>query len=181
MCPPPSLPAASNICAHAEITGVPHLTWTSYFISALPPVTGVLLGAALAFLYTYYFNVRTARNDVLKDFHSDLDKIEELSISYWLGNHRSEDANDKKKLDDVGHQLRAKLLAMVSYHEATESLFNAKKRKEYAKLDTRLLMTATGGDFQTAKMEKSPETYNKIIEVLSEMRVLIRTTRGRLL
>lgn len=165
-----------SLCAAAPI---PDYSFWSYLVSIAPPVTGVIVGAILAFLYTFYFNVRTAQNDVLKDFHADLDKVEELSAAYWLGDHSSTDPEKKRVLDNYGHQLRAKLFAMVSYQEAAEALFGKDKSKRFNKLDTKLLIAATGGEFQTSKVKCSPETYNNILDIASEMRKLIRERRGR--
>lgn len=157
----------------------PSLSWGSYIVSALPPVSGVILGAILAFFYTFYLNVRTSRNDVLKDFHSDLDRIEKLCSDYWLGNYQFTDEAQKKAMEAIGHQLRAKLAELARYRETTRSLFSKKNYDLYYQLDLELFLIATGGEFQTEKMNASPETYNKILDIVSDMRSLIRTTRGR--
>ncbi|MFT9092173.1 MAG: hypothetical protein ABF479_14420 [Gluconacetobacter sp.] len=155
-----------------------HNFW-NYAWASLPNVTGVTIAALCAFGYTFYFNVRTARNDVLKDVHSDLSDIESLITEYWLGDHASKDEKEKSRLDSVGHELRSKLNSSMIYRDRYLFFFKKEDQERYKELDTKLFMAATGGDFQTKRMRSSPQTYNDIITILYDLRALMRKTRGR--
>ncbi|MBS1096270.1 hypothetical protein JK191_01505 [Gluconobacter sphaericus] len=154
-------------------------TFFSYIFSTLPGVSSVILGALLAFSYTLYFNVRTARNDLLKEFYSDISETEHLISEYWLGNHNSKNKDEIEKLEVVGHKLRAKLNTSILYDESEIHLFRKKYKSSYKKLNNQLFEIATGGNFQTKKMEASPETYARSLAILSQIRDIVRTIRSR--
>jgi hypothetical protein len=151
----------------------------SYRHALVPVLTGVVAAAFFAFCYTLYFNIRTARNDILKDFYSDLDEIERLAAEYWLSNHSSENFHDKNKLDIVGFKLRAKFNASMEYRDLHLSMFNRCAQNKYRELDIKLFINATGGNFQTKNMQASPETYNEIVNIIYQMKTLIRSRRIR--
>jgi hypothetical protein len=145
-----------------------HYSFVSYMIAVAP----VLTAAVLAICYTLYFNIRTVRNEVLKDFQIDLREIEDLATLYWLGNHSS--SWSRKKLQTIGHQIRAKLNASADYRELYIKVLREKERNEYRSLDTRLFRVATGGNFQTSKMDNSPETYAEIVDIIFQMKDIAR-------
>jgi hypothetical protein len=151
----------------------PPYTIKTYLTSVAPIVTA----AFLAFAYTLFFNRRTARNDILKDFQADLEEIEELSTRYWLGDYSVTESC--LQLQTLGYQLRAKLSASMEYREAHTYALPEKKRSAYTSLDNKLFLKATGGSFQTSKMEASPETHNEIINIIYQMKVITRNSRLR--
>lgn len=169
----------TDASAALQVTQPPAHDFWNYIWASLPTVTGVIVAASCAFGYTFYFNVRSARNDVLKDVHSDLSDIESLVTEYWLGDHSSKVKKTKLSLDAVGHELRAKLNSSMIYRDRYLYFFKKKDRIQYNDLETKLFMKATGGDFQTQKMQASPQTYNDIIVILYDLRALMRKTRSR--
>lgn len=113
---------------------------------------------------------------MLLEFSADLNTIKSLSEEYWLGNHS--DKNKKLYLDSVGYKLRAALMATTEYRELMSSLLG-RRFHEFNELDIRLMMAATGGNFQTSKVAASPSTYQEIAFLIFKTEAILRDLRSR--
>lgn len=139
-------------------------------------IIAVLVGALLAFLYSKQLEKRKAEISMLLEFSADLNTIKSLSEEYWLGNHS--DKNKKLYLDSVGYKLRAALMATTEYRELMSSLLG-RRFHEFNELDIRLMMAATGGNFQTSKVAASPSTYQEIAFLIFKTEAILRDLRSR--
>ncbi|WPZ23087.1 hypothetical protein T7987_07620 [Sulfitobacter faviae] len=136
----------------------------------------VVVGALIAGAYTSYLYHLASKNEIIKDYLSDLDVIERLSREYWLFEAGSE---DDQKHECAGHELRARIDATGSYIDLTQEILGTSSDK-FTELDVRLSMAATGGSFQTKSHSRSPERYSEITSILSEMRALLRSKRNKM-
>lgn len=152
---------------------------TNYLWATAPPFSAVVLAAGITFTYTYFFNVRTARNDIFKDYNADLIEIEALCRDYWLGDHQAADAEKKHELDNIGHELRNKLDAFMRLREQYPLPLKKEILSRHKDLETDLFMKATGDKFQSSDIKACPETYADICTTIYEMKALIRTVRSR--
>ena len=143
----------------------------SYFSA----ISAVVVGGILAYIYTKRLEKRKAQLLLISEFSSDLRKISDLCEQYWLGDHADE--NKKTELAAVGYKLRAALMATAEYRELIKSLMGD-QFNNFDKLDTRLTMLATGGDFQTSRMKSSPETFQEITSVILKTEMILRTLRN---
>jgi hypothetical protein len=133
------------------------------------------LAAVLALAANTYFQYKSAQNDLVKDYLEDLKEIEKLSVQYWLGDHQS----DRDALKRAGVELRARLNATGIFRErvktrkiVVESLYAG-----FKDLDNRLFDLATGGKFQTHVMEADEQTADEIVQVVSELRMILRESK----
>lgn len=140
----------------------------------LSAATAVLLGATAAGAFTSYLNHLSTKNENIKDYLADLDVIEKLCRGYWL--FEGCPKNDSARLEAIGHELRARVQSTASYETLSRSILG-KRYKTFEELDVRLFMTATGGTFQTSSFAPSPQTYGEVLEIITEMRRLLRQQR----
>ncbi len=138
-------------------------------------VAAVLIGAALAFYYSKRLEKRKAQIATLLEFSTDLNAIRTLSEEYWLGDHS--DKKEKSKLAVAGYKLCAALMATTEYRSLMISLLG-KRFSDFENLDTRLMIVATGGNFQTSMMKASPETYQEISYLVFKTEAILRELRS---
>lgn len=164
------------------------LSYSSLASSRVNVLLTPIIGAVFAFFFSQYLGYRNGKNDLLKDFLSDLDDIEDLVTTYWLSEYKKpkvkyflDDRYVKFSVDDeldlIGHQLRVKISNFSNYTDILKKLMSEKNFLDFCDLDGKLFEYATGGKFQTLEMQKSPEQYNLIMDVMSGMRILIRKER----
>lgn len=145
------------------------------FHSYLSAISAVVVGAVLAYVYTKRLEKRKAQLLLINEFSSDLRRISELCEQYWLGDHSDE--SKETELAAVGFKLRAALMATAEYRELIKSLMGD-QFNDFDKLDIRLTMLATGGNFQTSSMKSSPETFQEIASVILKTEMILRTLRN---
>lgn len=143
--------------------------------SYLSASTAVIFGAVCAGLYTSYLNHLSSKNDIIKDYLLDLDEIERLCAAYWLFDENTTGIHSSQ--EQIGHELRAKIEATSSYSDLSKKILED-RFEHFQSLDDELFMVATGGSFQTANAESSPETYSMIMSIITEMRKLLREKRN---
>lgn len=135
----------------------------------------VLVGGALAYLYTRHLEKKKSQRDMLAEFSDDLKAIQNLCEEYWLGDHK--DTKEAPKLIKAGHILGAKILATTEYRPLIKKLMK-NSYEDFESLDVRLFMLATGGNFQTNKMAASPQTYAEISSVIFKTELILRELRS---
>jgi hypothetical protein len=134
-------------------------------------VISVGIGAVLASLYTFYLSFLSNRSNLIRDYVVDLNQIEILIRSYWLFDIY--DQRSEVEHEAIGHELRAKLQATATYGNVTRDLLKS-DFGIFDALDTKLFDTATGGCFQAGEFKPSPEVYSESVELIQEMRVILR-------
>ncbi len=137
----------------------------------LSSVLAVSVASIAAYVFTSYLNFLSAQNDLIKDYIADLDEIEVLCAEYWL--NKSTHENNREQ---ISHKLRAKLDATTYYEQLTKTILKSRFER-FRDLDLELFVAATGGTFQTANFEVSPETYGEITSIIFEMRCILRQRR----
>lgn len=169
-----------------------YIDWKEYFIgdilfsikndaspvyhTYLSAVLAVLLGALLAFLYTKRIEKRKAYHQVIIDFSSDLKSIMNLCEDYWLGDHH--DNKERIRLNKMSYLISAKLNETNEYRPLMEELLG-EKFSDYENLDEKLFEVATGGNFQTSKMQSCPETFMEISSLIVKIEHCLRETRSK--
>jgi hypothetical protein len=109
----------------------------------------------------------------MRDYISDLNQIENLVRKYWLFDAKAKGLTSKSEHQAIGDELRAKLQATTTYRELTSDLLKS-DFGSFDALDLRLLDVATGGCFQARPFKSSPEVYSESVEIIQEMRVILR-------
>ncbi|WP_155914577.1 hypothetical protein [Asticcacaulis sp. AC460] len=139
------------------------------------PTFAALLAGLITLIVTTLFNIRSAQNEIVKDYLEDLKKIEDLSIQYWLGDHEAK----RDDLEKIAIELRARLTATGDFCQLVgkNGIVVAGFYSRFRKLDGQLFDLATGGSFQTAMMKADPATADQLIQILSEIRSLLRQSR----
>lgn len=136
----------------------------------------VVVGALVAGIYTSHLYHLSSKNEIIKDYLSDLDMIESLCARYWLF---EEEDTSQREHESVGHELRARVDATGSYATLSKEILGNLYEK-FFELDVRLAMAATGGSFQTKGHQISPMTYSEVTSILAEMRMLLRSKRNKM-
>jgi hypothetical protein len=135
-------------------------------------ILGTIVGWLLGFFGQSYFSLRSQDVAQINDFLNDLDRIERLSIEYWLNG--KEDESQSK----VAAQLRGALHASSMFLAVCEKLL-ANDWEKFEALDGRLFDTATGGEFETAKQAPDYARVVEIMECTNEIRSLLRVARRK--
>jgi hypothetical protein len=135
----------------------------------------VILGGLVAYISATYFNIKTTQNDIIKDYLEELKDIEKLSSQYWLGDHK----NKKSELFNIGVELQARLSATANFLDIAKKYGVIVKGHyvEFKDLDAQLFDLTTGGAFQTAGMRADAENFDQIIQTISKIRRLLRSSR----
>jgi len=134
----------------------------------------VLLGALVASVFTAYFNHLSTKNENINEYLKDLGEIEKLCRNYWLFEGPMDEG--ASQLGNLGHELRAKLDATASFESLSKSILG-ERYDQFTELDVKLFMAATGGTFQTQSFLPSPEVYGEVMQIITEIRALLRQQR----
>ncbi|MGZ9809948.1 hypothetical protein ACXN5S_05740 [Pseudoroseicyclus sp. H15] len=142
----------------------------------LSGLSAVLFGAVLAGVYTSYLNHLSETNSVIRDYISELERIERLVEEYWLG---ATYAHSEEQHRDVGHILLAAVEATGLYAETTVQILGD-LYLEFEGLDLELYMSATGGEFQTTEYKASPDRYAECVNIIVRMKAILRKKRTKM-
>lgn len=140
----------------------------------LAAILGAIGGALAAFLGQAYYSIRSQDIAHINDFIGDLERIERLSIEYWL---RTKEVEPKDQ-GRTAAQLRGALHASTMFLAVGPRLL-ASDWSKFESLDGRLFDAATGGDFETTKQEPDPARVVEIMECTNEIRSLLRGARRK--
>ncbi len=137
-------------------------------------ILGGLIGALGAFLAQWYYSLKSLDIAHINDFIQDLERIERLSVSYWIGSSK-EDRDGQRKLSA---QVRGALHSSQAFLDFGPNLL-ASDWEDFKRADGELYDAATGGLFESAKQEPDEARVVQIMELVSKQRSLLRSARTK--
>ena len=142
--------------------------------AALAGLLGVTVGGIITLFVQSYFSIRGQEVAHINDFISDLERIENLSVQYWL-HSTSKNEEDQAKL---AAQLRGAMHATGTFYTVGPKLLGG-DWKTFREWDGKLFDAATGGDFESTSQTKEPERVVEIMQCTNELRALLRSARRK--
>jgi hypothetical protein len=137
-------------------------------------ILAATLGSLLTFLIQSFYSFRAQQIAHVNDFLTDLSRIEQLSIKYWLIKEGS-DVDDQRKL---AVELRGALHATAHFLADSPRLLSNDHQK-FAELDGRLFDATTGGQFEALDKDSDPERVVDVMQICCEIRALVRRSRWK--
>lgn len=136
------------------------------------------MGVVATILVQSYFRKLSDETALLNDLITDIGKIEDLAVRYWLAGADEPKVAALKATEDkaLAAQLRGAVHATGCFSASAEKVL-AKRVVEFRALDGRIFDLTTGGDFETKNRAPDYERVVAIMEACNEMRFLLRTAR----
>jgi hypothetical protein len=133
------------------------------------------LGGLVATLTQFYFSMRSQDIERINDLIMDIERIEKLSIQYWLNSS----AKNYDEQMDIAAQIRGATHATSAFLDKSKSLF-AGDWEKYKELDGKLFDLTSGGLFESKKQVKDWQRVVEIMECINEIRHLMRGSRRKM-
>lgn len=131
-----------------------------------------LFGALLAYLGQTYFAMQSQDSAYLNDHISEIQRIEDYAVAYWLTDQKL----DSARLLLHQTKLEGAISASGCFNNDAKRILG-KNYQNYVSLDQLIYEAATGGSFSTNLKEID---YNRVVEIMTycnEMRALLRRSR----
>lgn len=138
-------------------------------------IIGLILGALVSYLAQNFASIRSMQIEQLNSHINTLDRIEELSTSYWLA--------DQDCYSSVLRGTEARINGQWSAFNCFEPHAVKLLGDQYAKyrdLSGKLFDFITAGEYETARRELEKERTQQIVACCAELRSLLTTGRIRM-
>lgn len=142
--------------------------------AVLSAIGGAVLASTATYLFQNYLTLKSLDVAFIDDFIDDLERIENLSISYWSGDKK----NAASENIVLAPQIRGALHASTVFFNNAQRLL-ANDYSRFMQLDGRLFDLTTGGNFESKYKAPDPGRVVEIMECTNELRQLLRHARRK--